>query len=58
MREAISADDNVDPCLLWQYEEQVGDVKSQQSDIHNIHLSLDETDELYTTQTALETEDF
>ena len=60
MKEAISADDDDDPCLLRQYEEQLGDVKGQLSDIRNslLHLSLEETDELYTTQAALETEVF
>ena len=51
-----SSDSTADPCLLRQYEEQLGDVKRELTDIRNslLPLDLDEDDDLCTTQSGLE----
>ena len=55
-----SDDELVDVCLLSQYEEKLGDCKKELVDVRNSLLSLDmeETDEVYTSQVALEGEIF
>ena len=53
--EAITSSDvTADPCLLRQYEEQLGDVKRELTDIRNSLLPLDEADDLCTSQAGLE----
>ena len=49
-----------DVCLLHQYEEQLRDLKAELGDVCSILLSLgvEESDELYTSQTQLDNELF